>query len=233
MTHAGVSAKNILIMKKIYLLLFALVAMTSLASAQGLDKGWWGIRGGVNFSNLSSADYSTDYYTGYTVGATYSLPISKSIPIYIESGLYFQHRGARDKGFLTDAGEDSTLKMYEFEVPLQLGFAAPISGKWSIHPFVGLYYSVAVNGKFEIGDDEFDPYKDELLQTLRDVEPVEQQLLHRSDFGLRMGVSVLYNRYLLGFAYDAGLTNLYSKDLRDQGYEAQAGSFTLQVGYNF
>ncbi|MFR9523475.1 MAG: porin family protein [Rikenellaceae bacterium] len=220
-------------MKKIYLLLFALVASVSMVSAQGLSAPWWGVRAGINFSNLTAPNYSTDYLTGFSVGVAYSHPISQVVPIYIESGLYFEKRGARDNGFLTESGEDSKLTKYEFEIPVLVGYSVALSGPWSIHPVVGLYYSVAVDGKFEMGGEEFDPYKDELLQTLRDVEPTEQQLLHRSDFGMRVGVSVLYDRFMFGFNYDAGFTNLYSSSLRDQGYQAQSGCFTLQLGYNF
>ncbi|MFI3280623.1 MAG: outer membrane beta-barrel protein [Rikenellaceae bacterium] len=220
-------------MKRIYLLIFAFVACVSTSYAQRLSDTWWSVNAGVNFSNLYSPGYATDYLTGFSVGSTYSRSVSPTIPIYIESGLYFQKRGARDNGFLIDGGESSKLTKYEFEIPLLLGYAAPVSGPWAVHPFVGLYYSVAVDGKFELGDQEFDPYSKELLQTLRDVEPTAQQLLHRSDFGVRVGMSVHYNRLLLGFAFDAGFTNLYAPSLRDQGYEAQSGCFTLQTGYVF
>ncbi len=118
-------------------------------------------------------------------------------------------------------------------MPLLLGVAVPMSRPWSIHAAVGLYYSVAVNGEFEINGSSFDPYKDAMLQTLRDSAATEQQLLHRSDLGVRVGVSLLYDRYLFGFTYDAGFTNLYSSKLRDEGYEANARCFTLQLGYNF
>ncbi len=220
-------------MKRISLLIFALVASVGVSLAQGLSEPWWGFRVGVNFSNLHSPDYSTDYLTGYSVGVTYSYPLSEVIPIYIEGDLNFQKRGARDNGFLTDAGQSSKLTKYEFQVPILLGFDAPLDRSWSVQSTVGLYYSVAVDGTFELAGEEFDPYKNEMLQTLRDVEPTEQQLLHRSDFGIRVGVSLLYERYLFGFSYDAGLLNLYSRSLRDVGYKAQTGSFTLYLGCNF
>ncbi|MFI3279231.1 MAG: outer membrane beta-barrel protein [Rikenellaceae bacterium] len=220
-------------MKKIYLLLLAIIASHSMTYAQGLDKPWWSIRAGVNFSNLSAPDYSTQFLTGYSLGAAYAYPISETIPIYIESGLYFQKRGARDNGFLTDAGDESKLTKHEFQIPILLGYSLPLTGLWEVHPFVGFYYSVAVDGNFEIGDTSFDPYRKEMLQTLRDTQASEQQLLHRSDLGLRLGLSVVYGRYLLGFAYDGGLLNLYTPKLREVGYQALSGCFTLQAGYNF
>ncbi len=220
-------------MKKIYILLFALVATIGAASAQGLTQPWWSVKGGVNFSNLSSPDYSTNYFTGYKLGVSYNYPISQTIPIYIEAGLSFQQRGARDNGFLVESGDDSKFTRYELQVPILLGYSVPLSSDWSINPFLGLYYSVALNGKFELDGDDFDPYKEAMLQTLRDAEASEQQLLHRSDFGMSVGLSAHYNRYSLGFAYDAGFLNLYTSKLRDQGYRAQSGCFTIQVGYNF
>lgn len=225
--------KHISTMKRLSLLLLSLVASAAISSAQGLSEPWWGVRAGVNFSNIFSPDYSTDYLTGYSVGLSYSYPLLPIIPIYIEGGLYLQKQGARDNGFLTDGGLRSKLTMQKLEVPLLLGFEATISPPWRIQSFVGLYYSVAMSGKFYLGEKEFNPFEKEPLQTLRDAEPAEQQLLHRSDVGIRVGVSLLYAKYLFGFAYDAGILNLYSPSLRDVGYKAQSGCFMLQIGRNF
>ncbi len=219
-------------MKKIYLLTLVLL-FTIRLSAQGIDSPWWGVRAGINFSNLSSEYYSTDYLTGFSVGAAYHYPLSKSIPIYIESGLYLQQRGARDNGFLVESGSRSKLTTYEMEVPLLLGCRVVLPRGWAMYGAVGLYYSVAFDGSFEIGDVEFNPYSYEMLQTLRDSEPQSQQLLHRSDFGVRVDISATYREYLFGITFDGGLLNLYSPSLRDVGYVAFASCFTLQVGYNF
>ncbi len=220
-------------MKNIYTLLVALFLGVTSISAQGLAHSWWGVRSGVNFSNLSALDYSTRYLTGYSVGAAYCHPISKFFPVYLESGLYYQLRGARDNGFLIDNGGESKLRKEELEVPLLVGYHTQLDRNWSIQSAVGVYYSVALSGEFRLADGVFDPFKDEMLQTLRDSEPTEQQLLHRSDFGIRVGVSLLYERFLLGFLFDGGLTNIYSRELRDAGYIARAGCFTIQAGYNF
>ncbi len=220
-------------MKKIFLSLIFTIASLVACYSQQSTKSWWSVSGGVNFSNLNSPNYSTDFLTGFTVGASYNRVVSQTIPIYIEAGLYFEKSGARDRGFLIYEGGDSKFSCYQFKVPLLFGYVAPISEQWVLYPFAGLFYSVAVNGKFEIGSEEFDPYRNEPLQTLRDVEPSEQQLLHRSDLGVRVGMRVAYNSYTFGFAYDAGFTNLYTRELREQGYQAQSGSFTMQIGYIF
>lgn len=220
-------------MKKIYLSLLGLVLAVPLLSAQGLDESWWGVRGGINFSNLSSPYYSTEYLTGFSAGVIYAHPISKFIPIYIEAGLYFEKQGARDNGFLTESGEASKFTKYAFEVPLLLGCHLPLSSDWSVQSAVGLFYSVAVDGSFEMGGEEFDPYREQMLQTLRDTEPSMRQLLHRSDFGVRVGASVLYRDLLFGFTFDGGIVNPYSRSLRDEGYQALSGCFSLYVGCNF
>ncbi len=225
--------KNAKTMKRVLIILAAIVLCATTSVAQGIDKAWWGVRGGICFSNLSSQLYSTGYLTGYSVGGVYAHPISKSIPIYIEGGLYLQRCGARDNGFLTESGSDSRLITHQLEVPLLLGCQVALPREWAMQGAVGLYYSVAVDGKFIIDDESFDPYRSEMLQTLRDSEPKSQQLLHRSDFGVRVSVSATYCSYLFGFTFDGGLLNLYSPSLRDVGYEAFASCFTLQVGCNF
>ncbi len=222
-------------MKKIYLLILALVGAVAMLPAQDLGKPWLGVRAGVNFSNLSSPDYSTGYLTGFGVGVTYRYPLSRAIPIpiYIGSGLYFQKAGAQDNGFLVENGGESRLTKYEVEVPLLFAYHIPLSSGWSLLPAAGLYYSVAVNGKFEIGGKEFNPYRPEPIQTLRDSVPIEQQLLHRSDFGIRVEVSALYENYLFGFSFDGGLVNNYTLSFREFGYHALSGCFTLFFGRSF
>ncbi len=220
-------------MKKIYLLLLALVGIAVTSSGQGLSEPWFGLRAGVNFSNLSSPNYSTGYLTGFSVGAAYHYPISTIMPIYLQSGLYFQQKGAQDNGFLIDNGGVSRLTSYEFQVPLLVGCQIAVAPEWNLQAAVGLYYSVAVDGRFEVDGVGFDPYNKELLQTLRDSTPVEQQLLQRSDFGVRFEVSALYHDYLFGFTFDGGLLNGYTRSFRDAGYQALSGCFTLFLGYNF
>ncbi len=220
-------------MKKLYLLLLLLSFSATNLAAQGLSRAWWGAHGGVNFSNLSSSSYSTDYLTGYNVGVSYSHPIAKFLPAFVQSGVYFSRQGARDHGFLAESGEDSSLVTHQLEIPLMLGYLAPINSRWSIESLVGFFYSVALGGEFKMGDEQFDPYRTELLQTLRDSAPTDQQLLHRSNFGVRVGVSALYRRWLLGFSYNSSLTNLYTADLRDAGYQAHSGVFSIRTGVIF
>ncbi|MFI3331770.1 MAG: outer membrane beta-barrel protein [Rikenellaceae bacterium] len=220
-------------MKRVFIILVTIATFVTTTSAQGISSPWWSLRGGVNFSRLSSEYYSTDLLTGFSVGATYSYPISKSIPIYIEGGLYLQRRGAQDNGFLSESVSESKLVTHEIELPLLLGCQVALSRGWAIQGAVGLYYSIAVDGEFIVGDESFDLYREEMLQTLRDSEPKSQQLLHRSDFGVRVGVTATYLRYLFGIAFDGGLLNLYAPSFREVGYQAISSCFTLQAGYTF
>ncbi len=220
-------------MRNIYLLFLALMLSVQAASSQSYDKAWWGVRGGVNFSNLSSVDYSTGYLTGYSVGLAYCFPISLAIPIYIESGLHFQKRGARDEGLLVDEGETTKFTSEQLSVPVLLGYGVAIADGWDIRSTIGLYYSVAVGGELEFGGRKFDPYSDQMLRTLRNNEPRELKLFHRSDFGVRVGVAISHLKCLFGLFYDASMINLYTRQLRDEGYVAQSGCFTMQIGYNF
>lgn len=163
----------------------------------------------------------------------YHHPISLTIPIFIESGLYFERRGAKDNGFLTDSSDRSTLVVGELEVPLLFGYHTSLQRGWAIESVVGLYYSVALNGSFKMDSGSFDPFKEVMLKTLRDARPSSIQLLNRSDFGLRVGVSVLYRRALFGFTFDGGVLNTYSGVMRKLGYRALTGCATLYLGYNF
>ncbi len=219
-------------MKKYYLLSLLLLLIFSSARAQSGDS-WCGVRAGVNFSNLVSSDYNTQYLTGFNVGAVYAVPASKVIPIYIETGLSFQMKGARDRGFLTESLTDSRLEIYALELPVTILYNTPINREWSVQPFVGLYYSIAMAGSAEIGGEWFNPYEKYLLQRFRDNTPQQLQLLHRSDFGMRIGVSTTYRDIFFGVAYDAGFLNIYAPEYRGDGFEASSCSLSLNMGYNF
>ncbi len=219
-------------MKK-YLLL-SLLLITSLSPLKAQEPtSWWGVRSGVTFSNISNFNYSSRFLTGYSVGAIYARSISQTIPIYIEGGLYLQQKGARDNGFLLEIESESRLTKCEIEIPILLGYYIPLSDGWVIQSFVGLYYSVALDGELEVNGESFDPFQLEMLQRLDDRTAQELQLLHRSDFGVRGGLSVAYHRFLAGISYDAGFLNIYSHAFRDSGYDALAGCFSIFMGYNF
>ncbi len=202
------------------------------AMAQGSSCGW-GVRAGVNFANIGNSDYNSDYLTAFNAGVIYEMPISNVIPLYLEGGLYFQMKGARDNGFIAEIDNDTKFKSYNIEVPVVIGYDIPLSNQWALQPFVGLYYSLALGGSVEYGDDSIDPYKKEEWKTFNDEDSFESQLLHRSDFGLRAGISTTFNRYVLAFSYDAGFLNVYSPAFRDQGFEAVTGCFSIMFGYNF
>ncbi len=219
-------------MKKIYTLTLLLLLSTVGVRAQ-IGDSWSGVRAGVNFSNIVARDYSSDLLTGFNVGGVYAVPASRYIPIYIEGGLYFQLTGARDNGFLTESSADSRLEIYSLKLPVVVGYSIALNRDWTLQPFGGLYYSLALSGDVEIGDVSLNPYKASSLQRLNDSSPQEMQLLHRSDLGMRFGLSALYREIVFGIAYDIGLLNIYSSEFRDSGFEAALASFSINIGYNF
>lgn len=219
-------------MKKIILLLLAALFVFSSALAQNSGCNF-GVRTGVNFSNIGNSDYSSDYLTGFNVGGIYSMPIAQGFPLSVEGGLYFQMKGAKDNGFIAEVDHDTKFTSYQIEIPVVLTYDIPISGGWAIQPLVGLYYSLAVAGDIEFDGKNYDPYKKEKWATLDEARTVESQLLHRSDFGIRAGINIKLNQYLLGFSYDAGMLNIYSEEFRDRGFDAHSGCCSINLGYNF
>ncbi len=219
-------------MKKFFLFIIAVGSSLGLANAQN-ETCHFGARAGVNFSNIGNSDYNSDYFTGFNVGGVYSMDLSQNFPLALEGGIFFQMSGARDNGFLAEVDSSTKFTSYSFKVPVVLTYDIPISQGWSIQPMVGAYYSLAVNGDVEVDGKKYNPYKKEQWSTLDEARTVESQLLHRSDFGIRAGINVLLNRYLLGFTYDAGMLNIYSKEFRDRGFDAVSGCFAINLGYNF
>ncbi len=209
-----------------------MLLMTLSAHAQrGVST--FGVRGGVSFSNITARDYRTDFLTGYNVGVSYALMPSPAIPIYIEGAVEFQQKGSRDNGFLTESGSDTRLTIHAINIPVVVGCNVVADEHWTMQPFAGLYYSVALSGSVETDGGSFDPFALAMLTRLRDTEPQAVQLLHRSDVGVSVGMSALYERLLFGFSYSVSLLNIYTREFRDSGFNANLCTFSLNVGYNF
>lgn len=69
-------------------------------SGLGTGNMYYGIRIGPAFSFVNSDDPELDgddWHTGLTVGALVGLPLSQSIPLYIEAGLQYTEKGGKQR----------------------------------------------------------------------------------------------------------------------------------------
>lgn len=196
------------------LLVFLLFGMISTATAQGLVN--FGIKGGLNITNITNVDYDTDPRNGFTIGASIDFSIPAA-PIGIETGAYYSQKGAK----ASDGGFTSNLKIDYIEVPvlakINLGPPGPISP----HLIAGPYAGFNINADAEVSDGSGSVSGD----VSDDVEDIE--------FGGMAGLGLEFNlavtKLSAQFRYSAGFTSIYSDDSSD----GKNAVFSVVVGIGF
>ncbi|MFI3259839.1 MAG: hypothetical protein R3Y16_07075 [Rikenellaceae bacterium] len=194
-------------------------------------ENFWSVRAGVSFSNLFNDFRASRYQTGYNGAVLYNISISESSPIYLQTGLGLSMKGARNSRILADAPK-SQFKSYEAEIPVTIAFELATGRHSAIIPEIGVYYSYGFCGTLGANGAFYRPYEEQEI-VIDDWGTINSRLVSRSDFGMRFGLSYLMGRYLMGFAYEAGLLNCFASDLQDLGYKGSSGSWSINVGYRF
>ncbi|MFR9603210.1 MAG: outer membrane beta-barrel protein [Rikenellaceae bacterium] len=219
-------------MKRFFLLCTALTVAIFGAYSQR-PSNFWTIKAGVNFSTFANSDYSSEALTGFNVGVNRAFSISDQSPIFFQTGLAMEMKGAKNSYSIDGVEFKNTTKVYALEVPMLMNIGFDLSQKSTLRPFVGLYYSFALGGRIEADGESTNPFKKKSVTLGDGEESMESRIFNRSDFGVRVGVDYKYTKYSIGIAYDLGLTNVYAKKYRAQNYEANTGSFSINLGYFF
>lgn len=213
-------------MKKIKLILPAL-ALTILGITANAQTTF-GVRAGVNFSNINGKDASDDNLenritTGFHVGANAEIPVAEDF--YVQPGLLFSLKGAKND---KDASSDVTTRLGYIELPINFLYK-PVLGTGRLLLGVGPYLAYGVTGKIkpEDGDDI-----DVKFKKAPD-NPLEWDAIYYKPFDA--GANVLFgyefaNRLSAQLNAQLGLVNI-------NGYDDDAKLkntvFGLSVGYRF
>lgn len=204
-------------MKKFILAIMAMV-LTAPAFAQMASGGfslshstvYYGVRIGASFSNLDvnvggqGVDLGTK--TGMTLAGVIGLRVSESVPVFLESGLYYNGRGAKK--------DEAKLNLNYFDIPILIKYGVNVKDQITILPFVGPYFGYAIGGKATIGDIDGNPFRDGMVK--------------HGDMGFKFGAGVEYNMLYLEAGYQAGVANIGKKP-----NETHTGSFFMNFGINF
>lgn len=219
-------------MKKLVLCAILLAATAVTAVAQ--EKATFGVRAGMNISNLSiqidGESVDLDSRIGYNLGFSYQLPVVSKL--FLETGLNLSTRGAKvgsdNPLFEGDGQETVKFNMLYVQLPVAISWHFDLN-KVSLQPFVGVYYGLGVSGKMKQGDQKMDLFKETTID-----EDVEPQMFKRSDFGVRFGVGAAFCRkYYVSVGYDLGMCNLVKdKEMASEG-KFKNGNLFISVGYNF
>ena len=225
-------------MKKTLLLLFALIVTLS-ASAQYYRNGrpipprhrynnssaysqlgdsYFGFRLGMAVATVHSDAANldgSDSRTGRDVGFVAGTRITRSAPLYFESGLSYTEKGGKGRY----EGDKFTYRLEYLELPLLIKYKYPVASDITIEPFAGGYLACGVGGKVK------DYGKREAYSSFSN----EMGSFRRFDGGIRLGCGASFDKLYVGMSYDVGLANVGHYDFEDK----RTGSFNLNIGVTF
>ena len=103
-----------------------------------LDKEnvYYGVRFGGTLASISG-DLSVGTKVGLTLGGVVGLRLSTSSPVFLESGLYYTQRGAKDG--------DYEVTHNNLEIPLVVKYGFKATDEIALLPFIGPYFAYAVS----------------------------------------------------------------------------------------
>lgn len=200
--------------------LAALLSMNmGLMMAQSYDSGnpEFGIKGGINASNLYSSDADDEnMLVGFNAGFYARLPITDNIAFQPE--LLYTTKGTKAEYNNALASGDVKLRLDYIELPLLFKFN--LTDNFNIH--AGGYASYLVNSKVK-GDGSIG-FESDVTDDLE-----------KFDAGLAAGIGVDFNPVSVGLRYNYGLTKIEKeKNIGNNAYtfsDAKNSSFSLYVSY--
>jgi hypothetical protein len=180
---------------------------------------YYGIRLGMTAANLSGDSEDPRIESGSKVGMTLAgvigLRVSESTPLFLESGLYYTERGAKNIGYSN------------LEVPLLIKYGIKASDDIAVLPFVGPYFSRACWGKTKqviVGNST--GY--EKVGTF-DEKKAATGGLNRLNMGFKLGCAAEYNKLYVEIGYQIGVSNI----AKDDNKTIHSNAFFANFGVNF
>ena len=173
--------------------LFICAASTSV-KAQKTNSQTFGIKGGINFSNLYVKDANDNkMLTGFNLGLFAKLPVSSTFAIQPE--LYFTTKGAQTTYNSTFINGSVQYNFNYLEVPLL--FVVNISDNFNLHagPYVSYMLNGKVKNKSNVSSGDFD-------------EKINTEDYNKFDAGIAAGAGVDLGAISLGARYTYGLTKV-------------------------
>lgn len=189
--------------------LMAVPTFAQMSRTGGVDASnlYYGARIGFNISSLTG-DVDAGSKFGLNLGGVIGLALSDEV--FLESGLYFSGRGAKD-------GKDH-INYNNIDIPLFIKYGFKPIDELGVIPLFGPVFSYAISGKTKIGGVEMGTFDEKQWAGLK-----------RANLGLRIGCGVEYNKLYGELAYQFGLNDLSKND----GFSTHCNAFFLNLGVNF
>lgn len=170
---------------------------------------YYGIRLGINFAGIGG-DFNDNLGTkvGMNLGGVIGLRLSQSTPVFLESGLYYSERGAKD-------GKDKASLTY-LELPVLIKYGIQAGSDFVVLPYIGPYFSYGIAGKTKIKE--------------ANINESSYEFFKHGDMGFKLGCGAEYNNLYAELGYQFGVANILDDDSDN---EARNHAFYINVGVNF
>lgn len=210
-------------MKKVFTAIVAMMlAVPSFAqySSGGfeLDKEnlYYGVRIGLTNATLGGDLDGVKSKVGMAMAGVVGLRLSSTTPVFLESGLYYTERGAKNIGYTN------------LEVPLLIKYGIKASDDIAILPFVGPYFARACWGETKSALNKNAEGKETKVGTF-DEKKAWTGGLSRLNMGFKIGCGAEYNKLYLEVGYQIGVTNIAKQD----DLTIRSNAFFANFGVNF
>lgn len=172
-----------------------------------LDKEnlYYGVRFGGTLASVGG-DVSVGTKAGLTLAGVIGLRVSHSSPVFLESGLYYTQRGAKE--------DNITITHDNLEIPILVKYGIKATDEIAVLPFIGPYFAYAVSSEYK--------YKGETA-------PKDQFRPNRNNMGFKLGCGVEYNKLYAELGYQFAVTNFVDSD----DITAHNNALFLNLGLNF
>ncbi|MBR4898765.1 MAG: PorT family protein [Prevotella sp.] len=174
---------------------------------------YYGVRLGMNISTITGKYVDADSKVGMTLGGVIGLRVSETTPVFLESGLYYSGRGAKD------------LNLNYLEVPILIKYGIQATDQIALLPFVGPYFSLGISGQYK--------YEDVDMTTGKTVSVKDSSYdwIKRTDMGFKVGCGLEYNMLYAEAGYQFGVSDIAKDNPLDNG--AHTGNVFINIGVNF
>lgn len=218
-------------MKTIKLLLAATLIMVGVSLNAQDNPFTFGVKAGVNMSNMNGDVTGNKVRFGYNIGVTVDYAINQDW--YILSGLQYTTKGVN---FDKIGGVKPSVHAAYLQLPIHAAYKLEVTPSTTLVFHAGPYLAYGINGKSKLGPND-DVEVD--IEGIEDLEGLVNSLLNkktntfdtfkRFDAGLGLGIGAEFGKIALDLGWDFGLVNILDKY---DGSVRNANAY-LTVGYKF
>lgn len=200
-------------MRKLFKASLLIVALLAVIGLNAQEKATtFGIKGGLNLSNMSGDGQTADSKIGFNVGVTLDQLLAKDL--YLLTGLEYSLKGAKGGG--------GTLNLSYLQLPIHMGYKLVVADNTKLVFRAGPYIGYAIDGTFKAGGVSIDLFSDEFKGL------VGFDVLNRFDAGLGLGLGMEFGQIGVNLGYDFGLANI-----EKSGGTTKNQNAYLSLGYRF